>query len=174
MYGKDLERSDCCMFFFKWVSIFFVLGTAEHKPVLETNSIPENYRPRRHNDNQFIVTFGVIAYPLHYFVFVFCFIFFFSLFIFFSLQHGFPVRCQNIWSQESISLPHGCLTSLRWFRNCLISCLWVTQSSNIVRRVYGTCLASRNMMCSGVTTKFKYFYNSLQPSRLERDKRAVG
>ena len=115
-----------------------------------------------------------IAYPLHFSFVFYLFLLFFSLFIFFSPKQGFPVHSRNIWSQESISVHHGCVTSLRWFRNSFISCLWVTQSSNIVRLTYGTCLAFRNVLCYGVTIKFKYFYNSLQPSRVERSKGTVG
>jgi len=167
MNGKDLEKSDC-FFLLLNVSAFF-WGTAEHKLVLETNSIPENYRSRRHNDIHYIVTFGDIAYPLYVSSFsVLVLFFFFCLFIFFSLQQGFPVHCQNVWSQESISVPHGCVTSLRWFRNCVISSLLFTQNSNIVRHAYGTYLASRNVMCCGVTIKFEYFYKSLQPPRVGR------
>jgi hypothetical protein len=72
----------------------FFLGTAEHKPVLETNSIPENYLSRRHNDNQYVVTFGVIAYPLIFSSF-FCFISLLFLFIYFL----FPTT----WFSNSLS-----------------------------------------------------------------------
>jgi hypothetical protein len=88
--------------FFLIMSAFFG-GTAEHKPVLVTNSIPDNYRSLRHSNDHYAVTFGDIAYPSH----LLCFLFFLFIYILFTktgfssslseyLKSGIPFRTSRM------------------------------------------------------------------------------